>query len=224
MKQLQADVKQFLNNVEQSTKKAPAWFDGFKKHLIKFTGDVEKAVGELESSLNVQKSVTDALAENKSKLEVRIKQLELDLEESQQYSRRTNVLIHGIEEEDKEDTDRKAHELFTGQLGLDLVEKDIARSHRLGKRSEGRNRPIIVRLLSYRQKKSVYDQKKKLKGSGVVITENLTKERYTFYKKCKEKFGAKNVATLDGRIYRYTDTILPNGRNERKMIPFGSEI
>ena len=142
----------------------------------------------------------------------------------QQYSRRTNVLIHGIEEEVKEDTDKKAHDLFTEQLGLQLVEKDIARSHRLGKKTEGRNRPIIVRLLSYRQKKAVYDKKTKLKGTKVVITENLTKERYNFYKQCKEKFGPKNVSTLDGRVYRYTDNILPNGKQERKHVPLNTNL
>ena len=47
----------------------------------------------------------------------------------------------------------------------------------------------------------VYDTKKKLRGQGIVITENLTKKRYSLLKKCFESFGKKNVWVLDGRIY-----------------------
>ena len=230
--QFKADVKAFLSGVHDvSSKKAPAWFKGFESTLVKFTSSIEKVVGELEASHHVQRAVIDGLVSNKNKLEAlhrtdqrRIHKLEVDLEDLQQYSRRTNVLIHGIEEEEKEDTDKKAHDLFTEQLGLPLVEKDIARSHRLGKKTEGRNRPIIVRMLSYRQKKAVYDKKSKLKGTKVAIKENLTKERYDFYKECKEKYGPKNVCTLDGRIYRYTDNILPNGKQERRHVPLNSDL
>ena len=147
-------VKIFLQSVETSTKNAPKWFDHFKKHLSKFTSDIENTVGELESQLCVQQSVTDALHQNKVKMEERMLKLEKDLEEYQQYSRRTNVLIHGIEEKPNEDTDTLAQNLFTEQMGLPIIDRDISRSHRLGRRVEGSNRPIIVRLLSYRQKKN----------------------------------------------------------------------
>ena len=212
---LQSQVQTFLQNVDNCTKNCPKWFENFKKHLVTFSKDVEKTVGELEASLNVQKAVTNALSDNKAKLEQRVALLENDLEEAQQYSRRTNVLIHGVKEERGEDTDKLSQDLFTEHMGVPIVDRDIARSHRLGRKAEGVHRPIIVRLLSYRQKKAVYDAKKQLKGSGVVITENLTKKRYELYKQCKEKFGNHNVTTLDGRIYHYTGKQLQNGKQER---------
>lgn len=217
-------AKTFLDNVASSTKNCPKWFENFKKHLVTFTGNIESTVAELEGALIVQKAVTDALNENKSKLEDRVTQLEKDLEESQQYSRRTNVLVHGVEEEQNEDTDRIVQDLFTQQMGVPLVDRDIARSHRLGRKVEGTPRPIIVRLLSYRQKKAVYDAKKSLKGTGKAITENLTKKRYELYKQCKLKYGPENVTTLDGRIFHYTGTQLPNGKSERKLIKMGTVL
>ena len=220
----QSQVKTFLQNVDNVMKNAPKWFENFKKHLVTFTKDVETTVGELESALNIQKAVTNALSTNKEKLEERITHLERDLEEAQQYSRRTNILIHGVKEEKDEDTDRISHDLFTEQMGVPIVDRDIARSHRLGRKVAGVNRPIIVRLLSYRQKKAVYDQKKQLKGSGFVVTENLTKKRYALYKQCKEKFGVKSVTTLDGRIYHYTGKQLLNGKQERKLISFDTVL
>ena len=219
-----SQVQTFLQNVDNATKNCPKWFENFKKHLVTFTANVESTVGELESALNVQKAVTDALSQNKVKLDERVALLESDLEECQQYSRRTNILIHGVEEKRDEDTDKIAHELVTERLGVPVIDRDIARSHRLGRKTDGTSRPIIVRLLSYRQKKSIYDQKKKLKGTGFVITENLTRKRYALYKQCKEKFGMKNVTTLDGRIYRYTGNQLPNGKQERKLINFDTVL
>ena len=221
---LQSQVQTFLQNVDNCTKNCPKWFENFKKHLVTFTKDVEKTVGELEASLNVQKAVTNALSENKDKLEKWVALLESDLEEAQQYSRRTNVLIYGVKEEPDEDTDKISQDLFTEQMRVPIVDRDIARSHRLGRKAEGVDRPIIVRLLSYRQKKAVYDAKKQLKGSGFVVTENLTKKRYELYKKCKEKFGNHSVTTLDGRIYHYTGRQLQNGKQELKLITFATVL
>ena len=172
----------------------------------------------------VQKAVTDALDRNKAVLERHIVRIENDLEELQQYSRRTNVLIHGLEEKRDEVTDQVAHEVFTGKLEVPLIDRDISRSHRLGKKVEGKNRPIIVRMTRYNAKKLVYDAKSKLKGSGIVITENLTNDRYALYKKCKEKFGMKNVYTYDGRIYHLTGKELQNGKKERRIIRSDADL
>ena len=109
-------------------------------------------------------------------------------------------------------------------MGLPIIDRDIARSHRLGRRVEGSKRPIIVRLLSYRQKKLVYDSKKQLKSTGISITENLTKKRYEFFKSCKEKYGMQNVTTLDGRIYHYTGKQLANGKTERLHISLNTVL
>ena len=150
---------------------------------------------KLESKIAVASTVTDRLVEQ--------------VHELRQYSRRPNLLIHGVEEEEtrdrkhKEDTDGKVMKIVQDQLGLrdKVMLNDISRSHRLGKRrNDGKKRPIIVRFTSYRSRKMVFDQKKHLKRSGVSITENLTPERYETYKKCWEKFGKENCWTLDRRI------------------------
>ena len=85
--------------------------------------------------------------------------------------------------------------------------KDIARTHRLGKRHENaeKPRPIIVRFPTYRQRKQVFDVKKKLKGQKIVITENLTKKRYKLLQKCIETFGRDKTWSFDGRINVATD-------------------
>ena len=96
-------------------------------------------------------------------------------------------------------------DVIQNKLETDVKKEDISRSHRLGKRNNDRNkgkpRPIIMRFLSYRQRKKVFDAKKKLRGQKILITENLTKKRYLLLQKWFEHYGKKCVWTLDGRIF-----------------------
>ena len=64
----------------------------------------------------------------------------------------------------------------------------------------------------------VFDAKKKLKASGVSITENLSPERYDLYKKCMTKFDKENVWTLDGRIFCLTQDVDEGGRRKRIVV------
>ena len=68
------------------------------------------------------------------------------LDDLEQYTRRTNTRVFGIPEPtgtDPEDTDAKAIDFFTNQRCITVSSDHISRSHRTGKR--GRTpRPIIV--------------------------------------------------------------------------------
>jgi hypothetical protein len=121
-------------------------------------------------------------------------------------------LIHGVKEEAKESTDTLVLNVVNESLGLkDITIKDISRSHRLGAKKDDKTRPIIARLVSYRSKQSIYRNKRKLKGKGVVITENLTKERYQLYKKCQTKYGKDKCWTMDGNIHFLTGEKIKRG-------------
>ena len=100
--------------------------------------------------------------------------------------------------------------LFNKILKLNINEKDICRSHRIGKKTEGsrntrsnkkKSRPVIVKFISYSDRKDVFFNKRKLKGKDISITESLTVSRYALYRKCMDKYGMVNVWTLDGRIF-----------------------
>ena len=121
-------LKTFSTSAEQvcSRKNTPRWFQDFSKLLANFLNDfssifmdLEKHIGLVESELSIQKAVTDGLQNERQRLEDMIRdnkdiiyELEGEVEDLRQYSRRTNLLIHGMEEEDKEDTDAKVLELL----------------------------------------------------------------------------------------------------------------
>ena len=203
--------------------KTPAWFGEWSKHLETLLTDtacmvesLEKSNVVMDSKLKVQSTVADRLVDQVNEL--------------RQYSRRTNLLIHGVPEEENtttiEDTDVKATNIFHNQLDLanDIIRKDISRSHRLGKRQNGKTRPIIVRFTSYRAKKLVFDAKKKLKNTGISVTENLSPERYELYKKCMNSFGKENCWTLDGRINCLLAEQDQNGRRKLLVVTKESDL
>ena len=103
-----------------------------------------------------------------------------DLDDIQPYSRRNCLLVDGLKEDKDESTDDLVLNLFNETLGMAVDVSMIDRSHRLGPVRRGNNLkpgPIIVKFCSYRTRKTVFTTKRKLKGSGISVTESLTKQR-----------------------------------------------
>ncbi|XP_054266933.1 protein unc-13 homolog C-like [Macrosteles quadrilineatus] len=124
----------------------------------------------------------------------------------EQYLRRDNIRIFGVKETKDEITDEIVVKLCREKLGVELSKDAISRSHRVGKlQTPGddgreRHRPIIVRFSTYRARRTVFDVKKRLKGTGVTIKEDLTHLRQQLYKQAVARFGVGNVWTQDGRV------------------------
>ena len=96
----------------------------------------------------------------------------------EQYSRRNCLLVHRIVETNDENTDDLFLKTINEKLDVDITGNEIDRSHRIGRqKDERRPRPIIVKLTRYNTRKKVFASKRKLKGTGVSITESLTAKR-----------------------------------------------
>ena len=97
---------------------------------------------------------------------VKVRKLEIELEDAQNYSRRNCLLIHGVKEVRGEKTDTKVLEIINKELGVELAVDDIDRSHRIGKpdsnkkpktrNNKDKTRPIIVKVVSYRDRGNVF--------------------------------------------------------------------
>lgn len=126
-----------------------------------------------------------------------------DNDRLEQYTRRDNLRIFGIEEDPDEDEDilqAKVMEV-AADVGVKLEANDISIAHRLGKASE-RGRPVIVRFCHRKKRNAVLSNKKELKKKQkkIFINEDLTPMRATMLKMVKEQTAVKNVSTRDGRI------------------------
>ena len=80
---------------------------------------------------------------------------------------------------------------------------DIDRSHRLGQPKSSKNakpRPMIVKFTRYNTCNRIYRNKKKLKRTGIGVTESLTAMRINTLKKAREEHTFNNVQSQDGKI------------------------
>ena len=130
------------------------------------------------------------------------KVLEESIDQQGRYSRQNCLLIHGVEENSNEDTDKLVLNIIKNDLEINLMEVAIDRTHRNGdpKKKKKKAQPIIVKFVRYYDRKEVFSKKKYLKGKGISITESLTSFRMKKLEEAREKYGFKNVWSIDGRI------------------------
>ena len=141
------------------------------------------------------------------------------IDELKQYSRRNCLHINGIKETDppKENVSEETSEistqenidiavllLFNEKLRVDVHIRDIDRTHRIGREKQKNKdapRPIIVKFSNYNTRQRVFQARSKLKGTQITIVENLNSKRVAILSKVRNKFGVRNVSSLDGRIF-----------------------
>ena len=148
----------------------------------------------IETIKNLRKEVNN--------LSEKLENAEKKIEDQEQYSRRNCLLIHGIEETDKEKTDQLVLDVINKDMDIDLPISAIERTHRIGipKQKKKKSRPIIVKFVRYYDRKNVYVNKKRLKGKGISVTESFTKFRMQKLLEARETHGFSNTWTIDGRI------------------------
>ena len=111
--------------------------------------------------------------------------LENRIEEQAQYSRRNCLIIHGLQVSQNESTDQLVLDTFQRCLGVTAKAGDLDRSHRLNYPKK----PIIVKFISHNLKQLIYNNKKKLKETQILITEALIKKR----KECLVKPASRKI-------------------------------
>lgn len=180
-------------------------------NLIKETV-TNSVVTELQKTIEFNNEVISELKSALVKRDEKIEALEAKVDELEQYQRRQCLRIFGVEEQEAEDTDKLVMEVGK-RIGVDVNIMDIDRSHRIGRRDVGndRPRPIIVKFVSYRKRSEVFKNKRLLKKTGVTIREDLTRIRHNILKEAITKFGVNNVWTQDGVI------IVNRGGSKRRV-------
>lgn len=150
-------------------------FSIFKKFVIQALNDLQQQV--------------QILAQSADNLETR--------------SRRKMLLFHGVPEEKNEDVTSVANKLLSEQCKLSgLSTQHLKRSQRLGRvSSSGKPRPILVKFQQVTTRDSVWYAKTNLKGTGITISEFLTKCRHEAFMCARQRFGVTRCWTREGVIH-----------------------
>ena len=209
-------MDQILQNFEKLDKtNIPPWaillMEGMQLMFtsLKALNELAVKVEALESYKAVNNTVTENLLNENKKLRDKIEVLESKVDDQEQRSRNYCLVLHGVEEKEGENTDELVINTMVNDLGIaGFSLNNIQRSHRMGPRINARNtrnnrvkpRPVIFRLSDFRIRKEIFKNKRKLKGKGVSITENLTHRRLNLLKLAQTKYGFDKVWTMEGRV------------------------
>ncbi len=116
--------------------------------------------------------------------EAHMQELELKINDNEQYSRRSCLRITGIPlpESGKESQEcaKKVLEVFS-ELELNISEGDINHAHRVGRKSRNEDRveaqAMIVKLNAWRHKVAAYRSRKKLKNKRIFVDLTLRRAK-----------------------------------------------
>ena len=179
-----------------------------KKCVIKERlDDNDGKILELETSLAARKTEIKRLNDLVDAQATSINNLELTMNEADQYSRRNCLKFYGVKESDSENT-------ATNRLGIPLTIADLDRTHRVASRKNGttdsqaqgansksrKPRAIIAKFFSYRLRSAVIRARRKLKGTGIGVDEALTSTNHELLWAAKKHEKVKEAWSSDGRI------------------------
>lgn len=170
-------ILQQINAMKNGIEKLNRKFDGFT------------------SEFNTVKRTTEI---NASRLNV----VEKKLDSAEQYSRRNNLRFFGIPENQREIASQVIMQVINEKIELKYEKSDIENAYRFGIYSDTKTTPrgIFVKFATHKLKEEVYNRRTKLKGTRVTVREDLTKNRMKILKTALDKFGQKNVWTIEGKV------------------------
>ncbi|KAJ0180205.1 hypothetical protein K1T71_003609 [Dendrolimus kikuchii] len=178
----------------------------FKQRMDNFEGELQKGHSSTTlSSLAAEFSTFKVFTLNTLKvLQSQIELLQQSTDNMEMYSRRKILLIHGVKEDKQEDLVDIVSKLVISKLKLDDFSREhIRRCHRMGKppSTSKKPRPILLKLSDISLRNLVWSAKSKLKGSGVTVSEFLTKMRHNTFMEARKRFGISKCWTQNGTIF-----------------------
>lgn len=157
----------------------------------------------------------NGLKETVKQMKTKEQELVVKLDSLENQSRRSNVVFYNIDEKEGEswsECEGAVIKLAKEKMGVPVESRDIERAHRLGKKSKGRHRPIIVKFLSFKTKEEILANSNKLRGSNITVSEDFSarvravrKELIQHMEPLKKKghrvFLRFDMLQVDGRKY-----------------------
>ena len=168
----------------------------------KFSSINEK-VQSLEKKLSSTKEDVRVIQTTGPTWVLEIRRKLMDLEDR---SRRNNLRILGIKEDPRElweEFENKIYDLLEEKLEIDTSNITIERAHRVGEKSNDKERAIVVQFSFYKDKINILRTCKKSKGTKFSISEDFSQETMQIRKeKWKEVLANRKQGKISHLQYR----------------------
>lgn len=191
---LQEKVNDLTVSLEYTQKEV----DDLKRDMIRSKQE------KIADDLTIKKLKDDLLASDKT-----VKELEERANYQEDYNRRNNLQVVGVDEnpegETWEQTAVKVTKLLEDKLQLPNVE--LERAHRVGRRTSDQHRPIVARFARFRDREAVMRNVSKLRGTRIFVNEDLCPASQAIR---REKLPQLKQARSEGKVafFRHTKLII----------------
>ncbi|KAG5876267.1 hypothetical protein JTB14_013004 [Gonioctena quinquepunctata] len=173
--------------------------DDFVNHITEsilstLSEKYEFRIEKLENENALLKSEVEELKMINSKVEN-------DYNKSEYELKKKSLILFGLPEVNKEECSELIIDMAVNKIGININKNNIDSCYQIGKQVGGKTRPIIVKFVQLNIKQDIY-KNKKLKGTGIVIREELTKKKMEIIKLLENKIGNNaNVWTNSGNVF-----------------------
>lgn len=167
---------------------------------------------EIKQELDILKRENEEVKRENQHLKSRLKIAESQL-------KKYNLVFYGItEEENRIDEIDSIVNLINEKIGVVCRFTDIRDYHRIGQKTQDKNRPIVIEFINYQLKVDILKNTKNLKGTRIFISKDYTPEEYGQQKVLRQNlkiarennFTAqikKNVLIVNGVTYTYEELV-----------------
>ena len=147
-------------------------------------------------------------AVSSDKLKFALQKQDFRIDEQEQYSRRDNLVVHGLEESQQfgPENTNAAVIAVAAEIGVALTDADISTSYRLGRRGAGgKPRPVVVWFVRRDTRTEMLRRKGRLRGHAtlgrVYLGEQLSPFRAKLLHAVNNDTDIARSWTIDGRVY-----------------------
>ena len=114
-----------------------------------------------------------------------------------------SIRIYGVKESQNENSGEVVCDIMKEKLGIELCPGDINKVHRLNQVNPAVNKPraIIVKFFSHAIKRRCVLNRKKLKGTGIVIAEDLTRVNSGVLNRARNHDCVESTWSVEGKLF-----------------------
>nr|XP_050023997.1 uncharacterized protein LOC126518196 [Dermacentor andersoni] len=140
---------------------------------------VDSHITAIEGKLDVLSQTAkrmETCEQSLAELNEEIASLRRNVHNLENYSRRNNLLVYGIQESEAETVNSLKEHLLTEMFErkLEIKVESLESLHRLGRKAVGKVRPVIIRFSDFTEKAELLRNASKLKGTQTYTSEDFS--------------------------------------------------
>lgn len=164
----------------------------------KFTAMIAEKVSQKLNIEDMQNKLKDMEKTVKTLQEVN-KNITNKMESLQQHMKRKSLRIYGVSEEPNENLHEKTIKIVNEKVKVKINAEDIENCFRTGRNHNGK-RPILLTVNKYVTKQNIIMNRKLLRGTNIMISEDMTFENHKLLREAETTIGKGKVWFYNGKI------------------------